>query len=377
MDIPEPRSTPDRHAALERREAELERREEQLALAIQGSGAGLWDWNMETGEMEISERWAGMLGYTVAEIAPIDIALFERLTHPQDLARSDRVTEEYVLGIRTTHEVEVRMRHKDGHWRWILDRGMVVERDASGRPLRMSGLHIDITETKEAQEALRGLVAERDLFIKELHHRVKNNLAVVSYLLQLGLDRLEDLEAREVFVETLSRVDSIAGIYRRLVPAEDVGLVQCGAYLRELAESIVAAYARHSGRARLDLRIGEAALQADLAIPLGLILNEALTNTMKYAWPEGGAGEVSIEFGRSPREIYLRVSDDGVGLPPGFVLEEATSVGMSLQRLLARQLGAELGIAPAGADGRGTRLELRITERRRRHDDREVEAEPV
>ena len=133
----------------------LREKEEVLELYIEGSGAGFWEWRMDTGAMRVSRRWAAMLGYEVEELEPIDYSTFMGALHPDDVGRTNRVTGDYEAGRIESHETELRMRHKDGRWIWILDRGKVVERDASGRPIRMSGLHIDVTERKEAEEELR------------------------------------------------------------------------------------------------------------------------------------------------------------------------------------------------------------------------------
>jgi len=134
--------------------------EERLALAIEGTDAGLWDWHVQTGETVFDERWAGILGYTLDELEPVSIETWRRLCHPDDLARSERLLREHFAGASARYECECRMRHKDGSWVWVLDRGKVFQRDDGGRPVRMAGTHVDITQRKNAEAVTR---AERDL----------------------------------------------------------------------------------------------------------------------------------------------------------------------------------------------------------------------
>ena len=127
---------------------------EQLALAIEGSGAGLWDWRVQTGETIFNERWAQILGYTLNELAPTDINTWLNLAHPDDLKKSDELLQRHFAGEIPTYEYEARMKHKDGHWVWVLDRGRVTEWDRDGKPIRMTGTHLDITDRKRVEDNL-------------------------------------------------------------------------------------------------------------------------------------------------------------------------------------------------------------------------------
>ncbi len=142
-------------------QAELRRRLEdqrrRLRNIIDGTRLGTWEWNVRTGETAFNERWAGIVGYTLAELEPVSIKTWERLAHPADLEESGRLLERHFAGETEFYEFESRMRHKDGRWVWVLDRGKVVERDADGRPLRMFGTHADITEKREMQAKIEEL----------------------------------------------------------------------------------------------------------------------------------------------------------------------------------------------------------------------------
>lgn len=127
--------------------------EEKLALVIEGARIGIWDWQVRTGHVEVNDRWAKIVGYTLKELGPLSIKTWQALAHPDDLQTSNELLQKCFSGLLPFYECEVRMKHKDGHWVWILDRGKVVERDKDGRPLRMAGTHLDITQRKLAEKS--------------------------------------------------------------------------------------------------------------------------------------------------------------------------------------------------------------------------------
>jgi len=136
------------------RTLELEDSKARLELAVKGGDLGTWDWNVASGAVSYSERCAGMLGYTINEIEP-NVRSWERLVHPEDLPRTTGAMRAHLEGKTAFYQSEHRRRHASGKWVWILDRGQVVEHDATGAPLRMCGTHLDITERKEAEQALQ------------------------------------------------------------------------------------------------------------------------------------------------------------------------------------------------------------------------------
>lgn len=138
-------------------EKALKESEERVSMAIEGTDLGLWDWMVQTGETIFNERWANILGYTLEELAPVNIDTWIRLTHPDDLKRSNELLARHFTGESEFYECEARMKHKNGKSVWVLDRGKVVERDADGKPVRMTGTHLDITERKQAEEMFRAL----------------------------------------------------------------------------------------------------------------------------------------------------------------------------------------------------------------------------
>lgn len=134
--------------------------EERLARVIEATEVGIWDWNVQTGEVVFSERWAEMVGYTLAELQPVSIQTWINLVHPEDHMRSEAQLAEVFAGARPLYSIDCRMRHRQGGWVWVQDRGKVIEWTDDGQPLRMTGFHIDITARKKAEERLSALMCE-------------------------------------------------------------------------------------------------------------------------------------------------------------------------------------------------------------------------
>ncbi|WP_052808331.1 PAS domain S-box protein [Methyloterricola oryzae] len=172
---------------------------ERLQNIIDGTHAGTWEWNLETGEAIFNERWAEIFGYLLSDLEPFTVESWERFVHPGDLARANALLESHLSGASEYYECDVRMRHKDGHWVWIADRGRVTRRDAQGRPLIISGTHLDITQRKEAEQQVRESEerfrrlfddSRQPLLLMEDGRFIDANRATLD---MLGMDSLQEL----------------------------------------------------------------------------------------------------------------------------------------------------------------------------------------
>lgn len=133
----------------------IEKSRERLEVATNSANVGLWEWHPKTGKTVFDENWAQIVGYSIEELEPINIETWNKLVHPDDLEKFEQTVAEYFTGKMDMYECEVRMRHKDGHWVWVLDRGKTVEWDEDGKPVRMAGTHVEISEQKENERLLR------------------------------------------------------------------------------------------------------------------------------------------------------------------------------------------------------------------------------
>ncbi|HQL32518.1 MAG TPA: sensor domain-containing diguanylate cyclase [Treponemataceae bacterium] len=171
--------------------AELTTEQKRLENVIEGTRLGTWEWNIRTGETVFNERWAEMIGYTLEELSPVSIKTWSLLSHPDDLAESDRLLEEHFSGTSEFYEFEGRMKHKDGRWIWVYDRGKVIERDSEGCPVKMYGTHADITEQKKMQEKIT------ELAINDTHGHIAGDIVLKEFAnLVASMVRTYDLAGR-------------------------------------------------------------------------------------------------------------------------------------------------------------------------------------
>jgi len=199
----------------------------------------------------------------------------------------------------------------------------------------------DVTERKRSEE-----LAKKELLLREIHHRVKNNLQVVSSLLYLQSQQVGDPRLAAILEENRHRIRSIALIHEKLYQSADPGEVRFAAYLRDLANNLLIAYGANASMVRLEISIDEEeVLGLDTAILLGLLISELVSNSLKHAFPSGGGGLIRIALERtSPEGLRLEVGDDGVGLPPDCDPATSRSMGLLLVGLFSKQLEAVLEI---------------------------------
>jgi len=370
----------------ERKKAEkvLKESEKRLDLALKGTNVGLWDWNVQTGKMIVDERWTNIVGCTLEELSPISIETWDKLTHPHDLKRSYELFESHFARKTEYYQCEARMEHKNGEWVWVFAQGKVFEWDKDGRPLRMAGTLLDITKRKRAEDELRkyrlhleDLVKERtaeltrvnkeleaeiterkraegqiktalkekEVLLKEIHHRVKNNLQLINSLLNLQSRRIHDEKDATIFEECKNRVNSIALIHEKLYESEDLANINYGEYVRSLTTHLFNASLTSLPGVTLKINADDVFLKVDKAIPCALIINELVTNAIKYGFPQDQQGEIivglkSVDEGK----VTLTVADSGVGLPANFNMNSSETLGMQIINALAKKLHGSIKI---------------------------------
>jgi two-component sensor histidine kinase len=198
---------------------------------------------------------------------------------------------------------------------------------------------------------------EKEVMLKEIHHRVKNNLQIINSLMNLQVDSVEDEGVKEVFREARNRIASMALIHEKIYENRMLVNIRMKDYIRELVHKLIESY-RIGDNVRLNMNIGDdVVMNMNQIVPVGLILNEIISNSLKYAFPDQRKGRIIVEMTRDSQGYYvLTAGDDGVGLPAGFSVEKNRSLGMELIELLTDQLGGELKL-----DGtEGVRYTLRF-----------------
>jgi PAS domain S-box-containing protein len=197
----------------------------------------------------------------------------------------------------------------------------------------------EIMERIRAEEQIKASLEEKEVLLKEIHHRVKNNLQVISSMLNLQAQSIEDQSTLRVLQESQNRIRSMALIHERLYRSEDLARVDFGVYIRDLATHLVRSYRARSGPVNLRVDADGVFLDIDTAISCGLIVNELICNSLKYAFPDDSEGEIRVEIHLDQDDqLTMIVSDDGVGLPEGLDFRNTGSLGLQLVNALVGQL---------------------------------------
>ena len=204
----------------------------------------------------------------------------------------------------------------------------------------------DITEQVRAQEKIQASLQEKEVLLREIHHRVKNNLQVISSLLDLQSESVQDPHALHAFQESRGRVRSMALVHDRLVLSPDLARIDAGGHIQELVDLVVGGYGYGAPDITLNVEVDDIWLGIDTAIPVSLIVNELVSNALKHAFPAGtGPGrEIGVEFRSVDGRLMLIVRDNGVGLPPDLDLPNAETLGLQLVTLLTQQLGGSVEV---------------------------------
>lgn len=215
---------------------------------------------------------------------------------------------------------------------------------------------VDITERRKNLEQIEHSLQEKEMLMQEIHHRVKNNLQVVSSLLSIHADSTSEPNVRAAFNDMRERVRSIALIHERLYQSDNLAKVDFAGYARNLLETLW--HANAASNVKLKLQLDPLTLSIGPAVPFGLILNELASNSLQHAFRDQGGGEVTVSLKHysSSKNVCLTVRDDGIGLPPEVDLQRPTTLGFRLVQMLARQLH---GILESG-EGPGSEIRMRF-----------------
>lgn len=226
----------------------------------------------------------------------------------------------------------------------IVDR---VIRWPDGRKVRFE-MAIDVTERNRAMEKLTASLKEKEVMLKEIHHRVKNNMQVISSMLRLQAGYLEDPQALELFQESQNRVKSMALIHEKLYSSQDLARIDFADYLRNLTSHLFRSYSGHADIA-LNIEVSDVRLGVDAGIPCGLIVNELVSNALKHAFPNGRPGQITVALRRKNGTYVLSVKDDGVGFPKDVDFRSTPSLGLQLVTTLVSQLDGTVELISNGA----------------------------
>ena len=305
---------------------------------------GIWVLDSEGSTTFVSQRMADMLKYDSDEMVGKRFFLFIDVKNAE---RAGQKWERCKQGVKEGYEAEFIA--KDGkpvHTR--LTSSPIFDDAGSFRGALFSVA--DVSESRATEEKIKASLQEKEVFLREIHHRVKNNLQVVSSLLYLQSKSINDPQMLEVLLESLERVRSIALIHEQLYKSEDLTHVDFKDYLNSLTTNLLQTYGVQSGGVKMKVEIDErVSLTVDKAIPCGLIVNELVSNALRHAFVGRAEGTIFIELRRNKDETAsLVVGDDGIGLPPHVDFKHTPSLGLQLVNTLVNQLGATMQLTRKG-----------------------------
>jgi PAS domain S-box-containing protein len=306
---------------------------------------------------------ARTFGYTEEEILGQQM---RTLYPPEDAANGNAERDLELAREQGRFEDACWMVRKDGSrffGRWVT----TPMRDGTGELHGYAKVLRDETERRDAEQQMRASLAEKQALLQEIHHRVKNNLQVITSLLSIQASRIENPQVAAVLADTENRVRAIAALHETLYSSQDLASIEFGSYLQQLVRDLVSFYSVDRKRLQVTVTAEDLVVDIGQAIPLGLIVNELVTNALKHAFPGDRRGTLRVELGYVRSSIdaeqgqtldeglgRLTVQDDGVGMPPGLKFDETPSMGLHLVSVLVEQLRGTLEVETTG----GTRITL-------------------
>jgi PAS domain S-box-containing protein len=316
--------------------AELKASESRYRDLAESIPAMLWATDAQGVTIDQNLRWDEYTGQTFAQSRGDG---WKEVVHPDDI---QQVIDLWAKSIRTGDDylIEYRIRRaSDGVYRWHSVQA-VLRKDPQGKPLGWFGTCIDIEDRKHAEAQLKASLAEKEVLLKEIHHRVKNNMQVISSLVSLQADSLTDKRSSRVFSDVRDRVRAMAMVHEKLYQTDDLAFLDFADYAGSLMQYLWSVHGASVNNVVLKLETVPVQLPIDTAVNCGLILNELASNAVKHAFPGGGGGEVTLAIKHDPSTgaVCLRVRDNGIGLPADLDWRKSESLGLRLVQMLTAQM---------------------------------------
>lgn len=322
-----------------------------LELALDASGDGVWDWDVSTGSIySYTPSYNRMLGYVKKEL-PHSLDDWLSIIHPDDRAQTLQRTEECIQNNCDQFSTEFRVKTHSGDWIWVLGRGKSIVRDKEGHSLRIIGTHVDITKMYQEDLLTKSLLAERELLLKEQHHRMKNNMGAIQSLLSFKGEQLQDPAARAVIRDAEYLFQGMALLSDKLYHTSDYCKIPVSEFLPELVDLAVAGHPV-SCKLRVNKHIGVFSIDQRKITVLGIALNELICNALKYAFSGRNEGILEITAHKTGDNAVFTVSDDGAGISGR---AEGRNSGLALVEALVSQIKGTIAFS---GGHQGTKIQL-------------------
>ncbi|HCF29630.1 MAG TPA: hypothetical protein DEV81_21050 [Cyanobacteria bacterium UBA11049] len=319
-------------------EEELRQSEERFRATFNSAAVGIAHASLDGKWLLVNQKLCNIVGYTQEELLE---KTARNLIHPDGLYVDIETVRQVIANEIQACSMEKRYICKDGSPVWV-NLTISAVRKSSGEPKYFIVIIEDISKRKQAEDQIKASLKEKEVLLKEIHHRVKNNLQIISSLLNLQSGYIEDPKILEILKASENRVISMALVHEQLYLSKDLAQIDSNTYIKDLASNLFSSYNINIDAVELKVNLAQFLLSADTAITCGLIINELISNALKYAFPSG-AGEIRINFEPDKQgQIILSISDNGIGLPEEFDLQNTESLGLQIVAALTNQLQGEL-----------------------------------
>ena len=319
---------------------DLRESEKRYELATISGDIAVWEWDMERNKFFVDPSLGMMLGYGHEELSH-KIEDWFALIHPDDAAVLRKQQEALISGAVSQLEQEIRIRRKDGEELWFLARGTTLKDQHTGK-LKFFGTVIEISERRRAEQEVRKALNEKEVLLREVHHRVKNNLQIISSLFDLQFEQMQDAKTQEMVARTQERIKAIAFIHDMLYHSRELTAIDLSEYIDKLCLSLFHLSPAKKNNITIRPHIPSYKMDINATIICGMIINELVTNSLKHAFSDQPKGIIEIFFSQDPDgRLCLKIKDDGVGAARDLNDPRNQSLGLQLVRRFAEQLKAE------------------------------------
>jgi len=294
----------------------------------------------------VNQAYCEITGYSEKELLEMK---FQDITIPEDHSIGPEIIQKLLNGEIEKAQLEKRYLRKNGVTIYVsLTTSLLKGRD--GNPLYFFTQVQDITERKKADESMASSLAEKETLLKEIHHRVKNNMQMIQSIISLQVDRISDKENKQPLLDSINRIRMMSLVHESLYRTENLSRLNLKDYFDRFTQQIKKAYPLEDESIQLFVTVDPMVFDIDTVIVCGIIANELVTNSIKYAFNGLNGGDISIAFKEiSPQQAELTVRDNGIGLPKDFDIQTSESLGLRIVRILSEgQLDGNLSLSQEG-----------------------------
>ncbi len=318
-------------------EAERETRE-YLENLIDYANAPIIVWDPQFRITRFNHAFETLTGLPAAEVLGKEIDLL----FPEDRREECLGHIRQTTGGQRWEVIEIPILHRNGSVRTLLWNSATIYVPNGNTAIATIAQGQDITDRKRAEAEIQASLREKETLLKEIHHRVKNNLQIISSLLRLQMQYVNDCKMETIFRECQDRIMAMASVHSLLYKSRNFSEIEFGEYVQEMVAELLRSYQPNTAAVSLTVNMRNIMLSIETAIPCGLIINELVTNALKYAFPGVPRGEIVVEMKRTEKELLVLVADNGIGFPRDIDFRNTGTFGLKLVHLLVKQLGGSI-----------------------------------